>query len=308
MLCRLLLARSCRRVSSFRALRGALAPPVVEQPAADESASSQQPATGGWFAPQSIEARCRVRRQRPAGATASRSRAPSQSEEDAYLAAGAPGYDSLPVVPAGVDASLLRLQREAQQRLAAGSEAAATSASAVALSENAPVEPRYGVFSRRADAWPVVRTSTGRVAMRNLPALIRSFQLAALPVYERAPGCLGATLWVGSTSTSAAPAEICAAALAARVGVGGGVDVGDGGGDGDGTAPVTAVTTWHTQAHLDAAVAGDEYRSAMAALAPFFRDRPTTAVMRQVAASATAAAAATATKEEEAEANGVGVS
>ena len=229
---------------------------------------------GGWFSPASIEARTRVkRRPRPSGAAAARTR-PLLSEEDAYLEAGAPGYEAL---PADVAAAPPAAPAAAAAAIApAAAAAAATSTEAAAAP---PHSPGYGVFSRDAADWPVVRHSTGRVALRSLPSLMRAFQLSALPAYAAAPGCLGATRWVGGVPAEASPAEICAAALAARPGA-------DGGGD----ATVQATTTWRSGADLDAATASDAYRAAMAVLAPFFKDRPVSVVLRQVAAAASSGA------------------
>ena len=227
---------------------------------------------GGWFSPASIEARTRVkRRPRPSGATAARTR-PLLSEEDAYLEAGAPGYEALPAAVAAAPAA-------AAAAAIAPTAAAAAAATSIVAAAAPPPSPGYGVFSRDAADWPVVRHSTGRVALRSLPSLVRAFQLSALPAYAAAPGCLGATLWVGGVPAEASPAEICAAALAARPGA-------DGGGD----ATVQATTTWRSGADLDAATASDAYRAAMAVLAPFFKDRPVSVVLRQVAAAASSGA------------------
>jgi len=287
-------------------------------PGADEEETESVP-DSGFYSPRSIEARVSITRKRPAGAVGARSK-PTLSEEDYYLAAGAPGYDGEPVAtttggpPAAeiVQTTVAKTGRPKRERLAslAGTEGASTAENhRRGISETAS---RH-LFSSDPRAFPVVRVSRGRVSSAHLPAFIRSFQLKAAPAYEQLDGCLGAQLWIGDVPMDASPSDICTSALVGRsagprvaaasamarrraAAAGSAADsVADGDDSDAGTVAVTAVTTWRDSAALEAVTgaadgvshsAGDvaklqAYAAAMATLGPYFRGTPTSELVRQ---------------------------
>jgi len=284
----------------------------------DEEETESVP-DSGFYSPRSIEARVSITRKRPAGAIGARSK-PTLSEEDYYLAAGAPGYDGEPVATATggtpaaepVQPPVAKRGRPKRERLEklAGSEAAATTESRRLGSSDA-ASPH--LFSSDPRAFPVVRVSRGRVPAAHLPAFVRSFQLKAAPAYEQLDGCLGAQLWIGDVPMDASPSDICTSALVGRsagprvaaasatarrtaAAAGSAADSVAEGDDSDaGTVAVSAVTTWRDIAALEAVTGaadgashatGDAaklqaYAAAMATLGPYFRGSPTSELVRQ---------------------------
>jgi hypothetical protein len=281
---------------------------------ADEEETESVP-DSGFYSPRSIEARVSITRKRPAGAIGARSK-PTLSEEDYYLAAGAPGYDGEPVATATggtsaaepVQPAAAKRGRPKQERLEplAGSDRTATPESRRRGSCDA-ASPH--LFSSDPRAFPVVRVSRGRVSAAHLPAFIRSFQLKAAPAYEQLDGCLGAQLWIGDVPMDASPSDICTSALVGRsagprvaaasaiarrraAAAGSAADSVAEGDDSDAaTVTVSAVTTWRDIAALEAVTVashatGDAatlqaYAAAMATLGPYFRGTPTSELVRQ---------------------------
>ena len=176
----------------------------------------------------------------------------------------------------------------------------------------------FELFAADPRAFPLVRLSKARVLKSQLPAFIRSFQLRAVPAYRALPGCSGVQLWVGGVPPAASPAEICTAALVGksagplaivaakrRRSEGGGASRsprsdllgadGSAEADDDGAVPVTAVYVWNDAAALDSALAPSDadaapasaaaaaYAAAMESLRPYFRERPTSQLVRRAA-------------------------
>lgn len=247
---------------------------AVAAPAAADDADTPVMESSGWYNPRSIETRVsRPPRKRPESGVGRTK--PPPSEEDMWFAAGAYGTDG----PMGA-------RPAAAPPAAAASPLSAAAADVIAAASTTAAE-QPNVFSTTVADYPVVRASSGTIASATLPAFVRSYQLAVLPMYAALPGVLGARLLVSGVPMTATPAQIAASAWAPT--------------NRDNHVTVTSVTTWATQDAVDAAGRDPAYQAAMQQLATYFKAAPTVDASREVAgwqrASAASGAAAAAAAE-----------
>jgi hypothetical protein len=258
---------------------------------------------GSWYDPNSIERRLRRKRNEPridpvTGQPSGRSGLciGAPTEEEAYLAAGAPGYGSQAVV----SVPTLRVQSATSTSTSninidnstSHEHAAITNTSTpVTVTSTAVTSTRV---SHEEMIGTLIRVSTGVVPRTALPAFVRVWQLLALPAYASARGCMSARLVVGEDR-------------------GGGVGVGGGGGGGDGVssnsanasngddarastrfaaagprggaATVVAITEWADETALEEAARSPAYSKAMQQLGVHFRGSPTMSTLGQEAAN-----------------------
>ena len=199
------------------------------------------PSSGGWYSAESVERRLRRVRSRPPGGSGRT--APPPSEEDFWLASGA--YDAT----LAASAAAADLESTAPRAAAQQSAADATEAAAAAAAE--------------AAAWlplPIARVSTGRVALSNVPAVVRSYELLLLPFYRSCSGCLRAELLLGGIPAGASRGTVLAAAT--------------GGGRSAVHVEAQSVTLWADESSLEAAQAREDYADAMRQLQTLFVDAP----------------------------------
>jgi hypothetical protein len=211
-------------------------------PPSDGGAGDGAPtaSVGGWYSSDSIERRLRKMRSRPPGAPGRTK--PPPSEEDFWLASGAPGYTE--------DHSTASAAAAAAAADARPTGAAARLAQAAAAAE-------------AAAQWaplPLVRVATGSVAVGNLSAFVRTYELLALPAYAACPGCLGARLLLGDVPAGASRGSLMATSTGAGRSA---------------VMRVQSVTRWASQADLEAAQASEGYANAMRQLQTLFKSPPT---------------------------------
>jgi hypothetical protein len=209
------------------------------------------------------------------------------TEEEAYLAAGAPGYGDSAAPPSSKRLYSAPPPPPGSAGDVADASNSAAGDAALRAQFDAPGEPAPPPRARRAAplAGPgaLVRVSTGAVARSALPAFVRVWQLLALPAYAAAPGCASARLVVGEDREGSGGSGVAAAAddAAARAAATRAAAAGPRGG----LATVVAITEWADEAALEAAAGSPAYAAAMAQLATHFRGAPSVATLGQEGAN-----------------------
>jgi hypothetical protein len=226
------------RVSAVASRSARLFSAASEPP---ESVSDDSPA-GGWYSASSIEARVKTRRKRASPDASGGTRTPTKlSDEDYYLAAGAPGYT----------------EEDLRHRTVAPSKALDADAS----SRTKPLDgatsaspPPRAPAPPQASPMPLQRRTSFSLPLSALPGFLAAWRLKAAPVFSTAKGGLGATLLVGGVPPGATLASLLAtsrtAARASRV-------------------AVEIASTWADPATMERCHATEGYTGAMAALAAF---------------------------------------
>ena len=180
------LVRMCR-VYSRRQFSVTFARMVTQ---ASSDAGSVIEVDGGYYSAAAIERR--LSRKRSRGPDGLGRTTPPPSEEDAYAAAGAPGYteDDL--------AALRQGNRESSPAPISPAPYASRP-----VEDGAPWQPL-----------PAARVARAFVHVRDLSAFIRTYELLMLPAYARAPGFSQAHLLVRGLPPGATRAGIVATSLA----------------------------------------------------------------------------------------------
>lgn len=220
---------------------------------------------GGYWDPDSIERRVgRRRREAPVDAATGAPMGRSgicrgqPSEEDVYLAAGAPGYGEHAVerkawvrpptpAPSPPGEASVDSQVGAGAGVGVGSHSVGSSAGVLLP----PTTPLGGI----------IRLSTGVVPKKTMPYFLQQWKILALPAYQALPGCVSARLLVGERSKGGE-------------GEGGAEnnkpEVGTRGGDNT----VVVVTEWRDLEALSGASQVLEYTQAMRQITGHFKGAP----------------------------------
>ena len=248
---------------------------------------------GSWYDPNSIERRLRRKRNEPridpvTGQPSGRSGLSigAPTEEEAYLAAGAPGYGSQAVVrilpTLAVQNSDTSATTSSSSSMNIDNNISNTVVPALTLPPS--IDPVVMTSTALKSTPPrasheemmigtLIRVSTGVVPRTALPAFVRVWQLLALPAYAAARGCMSARLVVGEDRGDSNSEDARASTRFAAAGPRGGA------------ATVVAITEWADEAALEEAARSPAYSKAMEQLGVHFRGSPTMSTLGQEAAN-----------------------
>jgi hypothetical protein len=241
-----------------------------------ESVVNPVQSAGGYWDPDSIERRVgRRRREAPVDAATGAPMGRSgicrgqPSEEDVYLAAGAPGYGEHAVERKAwvcPPPTLAPLAPPGDGHAAASQEGVGVGRSSAAggggggggtTHPGVPTTPLLG---------GIIRLSTGVVPKKTMPYFLQQWKILALPAYQALPGCVSARLLVGEKSKEME-----------EEGLAGKPEVGTRGGDNT----VVVVTEWRDLEALSGASQVLEYTQAMRQISGHFKGAPVVQTLGQ---------------------------
>lgn len=256
----------CAYARSHLALRGVFPAPLVRLASTSgsgEDAPNPEGPASGWYSAESIDRRLRMRRRRVADAN-SGSRSPTKlSDEDYYMAAGAPGYTEEDLANA---AERRRLPASASARWP--TPTATSGASDDAADEDG--EDGDGALAAYAPApptpLPLLRRTTFSLPLSALPGFTAAWSLRAAPAFAALPGCLSASVLMlhAGGALPEGDSTLDGVLATARTGARGG----------GATVRLEVSSSWTSRGAMVAAHADPSYLDAMAALAAFMMPPP----------------------------------
>lgn len=198
---------------------------------------------GGWYSAESIDRRLRMRRSRNPTATAGTRSATKLSDEDYYMAAGAPGYTDTDLAEAAEKRARASIPRQDLSIDELDGDEADAIAEAISRQNSAP-------------PLPILRRTTFTLPLASFPGFSAAWELRAVPAFRGLSGCLGVTVLLRGVPEGATLAELLATARS--------------GARGDGSVlTVEVASAWATPAAIAGAHEDAVYLAAMNTLASF---------------------------------------